>query len=99
MRGVVDQLAVQHGGDFVDAVGEQEAAVEDRDLGLGQGHERTVDVSDLFQASSPEGSEAIAADLIGKLLTRDKPSRHSGALRGPIPEFEIPGSMLRIAPE
>ena len=34
MRGVVDQLAVQHGGHFVDAVGKQEAAVEDRDLGL-----------------------------------------------------------------
>ena len=34
MRGVVDQLAVEHGGDFVDAVGKQEAAVEDRDLGL-----------------------------------------------------------------
>ena len=34
MRGVVDQFAVQHGGHFVDAVGKQEAAVEDRDLGL-----------------------------------------------------------------
>ena len=34
MRGVVDQLAVEYGGDLIDAVGKQEAAVEDRDLGL-----------------------------------------------------------------
>ena len=34
MRGVVDQLAVEHGGDLVDAVGEQKAAVQYRDLGL-----------------------------------------------------------------
>jgi hypothetical protein len=35
MRSVVDQLAIEHGGDLVDPVGKQEAAVEDRDLGLG----------------------------------------------------------------
>ena len=34
MRGIVDQLAVEHGGDLIDAVGKQEAAVEDRDLRL-----------------------------------------------------------------
>jgi hypothetical protein len=34
MRGVVDQLAVEHGRHFVDAVGEQKAAVQYRDLGL-----------------------------------------------------------------
>ena len=55
MRGVVDQLAVEHGGHFVDAVGKQETTVEHRDLGLRQRHERPVDVSDLFQAKSPVG--------------------------------------------
>src|SRR5207249_3741171 len=53
MRGVVDQLAVEHGRDFVNAIGKQKAAVQDRDPGFRKWHERAVDVSDLFQASSP----------------------------------------------
>ena len=34
MRGIVDQLAVQHCGNLVDAVREQKAAVQYRDFGL-----------------------------------------------------------------
>ena len=34
MRGVVDQFAVEDGGDLIDAVGKQESAIEDRDLRL-----------------------------------------------------------------
>ncbi|MGY4340711.1 hypothetical protein ACVWW3_005617 [Bradyrhizobium sp. LM2.9] len=34
MRGVVDQLAVEHRRDLVDAVGEQETAIEDRDFSV-----------------------------------------------------------------
>jgi hypothetical protein len=49
MRGIVDQLAVQHGGDLIDAVGKQEAAIENRDLRLRERDERAVDVCDLFQ--------------------------------------------------
>ena len=59
VRGIVDQHAVQHGGDFVDAVGEQKPAVENRDFGISQWHERTVDVSDLIQASSPVGAKQL----------------------------------------
>src|SRR5882724_2086424 len=55
MRGVVDQLSAQHGRNFVYAVGEQEAAVQNRDLGLGERHERTVDVGNLIQTNSPCG--------------------------------------------
>jgi len=33
----VDQLAVQHAGDLVDAIGHQEGPVENRDLGLALG--------------------------------------------------------------
>ena len=34
MRGIVDQSAVEYGGDLIDAVGKQESAIEDRDLRL-----------------------------------------------------------------
>ncbi|MET4835108.1 hypothetical protein ABIF44_004515 [Bradyrhizobium japonicum] len=34
VRSVVDQLAVEHGRNLVDAVGEQEAAIKHRDLGV-----------------------------------------------------------------
>ncbi|MGY4450237.1 hypothetical protein ACVWZR_004897 [Bradyrhizobium sp. i1.3.1] len=34
VRSIVDQLAVEHGRDLVDAVGEQEAAIKHRDLGV-----------------------------------------------------------------
>ena len=34
VRGIVDQLSVQHGTDLVDAVGKQETAVEDGNLGI-----------------------------------------------------------------
>ena len=37
IRSIVDQFAVEHRGDFVNAVGKQEAAVEDRNLGVRQG--------------------------------------------------------------
>ena len=74
MRGVVDQFAVEHGGHFVDAVGEQKAAVEYRDLGLRKWHERTVDVGDLFQNRvSWRYYKAAAADLIGDLVRARNP--------------------------
>ena len=59
MRGIVDQLAVQHRRDLVNAVGEQKAAVQHRDLGVCHWHERTVDVSDLVQANSPVGAKLL----------------------------------------
>ncbi|MGY4284592.1 hypothetical protein ACVWXO_003812 [Bradyrhizobium sp. LM2.7] len=34
MRGIVDQLTVEHGRNLVDAVREQEAAIENRDFGV-----------------------------------------------------------------
>jgi hypothetical protein len=46
MRLVVDQAPVEHGADLVDAVGEQEAAIHDRDRGLLVGHEGAIDVDD-----------------------------------------------------
>src|SRR4029077_1950865 len=42
MRGVVDQSALEYGGYFVDAVSEEETAVENRDLGLVKLHNRTL---------------------------------------------------------
>src|SRR4051794_20963556 len=50
MRCIVDQLAIQHRCHLVNAVGEQEAAIKYRDLGLCHRHKRTVHVSDLVQA-------------------------------------------------
>jgi len=46
VRVVVDEARVQHRADLVDAVGEQEAAVHDRNLRLLERHEGAVDEND-----------------------------------------------------
>src|SRR5690606_15281891 len=46
MAGIVDQLAVEHAGHFVDTVGHEEAAVEHGDLGVRFRQPLAVDVDD-----------------------------------------------------
>ncbi|MGY3440426.1 hypothetical protein ACVW17_000427 [Bradyrhizobium sp. USDA 4473] len=88
MRGVVDQLALEHRRHLIDAVGEQETAVEHRDLGLGMRHVRAVDVSDLFHASSPADEGGVLGFRIRKLLTgiNPLPTVIPGRARGASPE-------------
>src|SRR5437667_4631918 len=70
MRGIVDQSAVQHRGHLVNAVGKQEAAIEDRDFCLCERHKRTVDVSNLVQARSPVG---VRGTIYADCLTATNP--------------------------
>src|ERR1700720_2048509 len=85
MRGIVDQPAIQHRCHFVNAVGKQEAAIKDRDLGVSKRHERAVDVSDLFQVRSP---------------VSDASDNHIRKLLVPItPPLVIPGRREAARPE
>src|SRR4029077_15877241 len=100
VRGVVDQLAVQHGCDFVDAVGKKEATVEDRPLGFREGHIRAVDVSDLFQAVLLSGLRSGCGGPYTQFVWGEEPSRVSfrDGPKGQTRNLEIPGSPLRGAP-
>ena len=61
MRVVVDELAVEHRADLVDAVGEQEAAIEHGDLRLGARDVVAIDVDLLAQPRSPFRALDIAS--------------------------------------
>ncbi|GFO81251.1 MAG: hypothetical protein A49_08780 [Methyloceanibacter sp.] len=49
----VDKPPVEHGGDFVNGVAEQEAAVENGDFGVFLGFERAVHIDDAGHGRGP----------------------------------------------
>src|SRR5215831_13010556 len=98
MRGVIDELAVQHRGDLVDAIGEQETTVQDRDLGISKRHERTVDIGDLVQANSPEAASRLSVSYT-EITSDDKPLSLSfrGALKRRTRKSRDSGPTLRVS--
>ncbi len=80
MRGAVHQPSVQHGGDFVDAVGEQKTAIQHGHVRLGKGQERAVHIGDRRQ-----GAQSVAK---GEILRSIASCAPHGRENGFPPSFQ-----------
>src|SRR6202008_2197948 len=71
VRCIVDQLAIENGRYFVDAIGKQETTVENRDLGLAERHIRAIDIGNLAQIHSPLGQRSDVCEAYTKIGVSD----------------------------